>query len=111
MRSGAAGTGVAYSRGIPGSLLEGIGEGLVGLDPFPDGSGKLLVPRSFPRRLQERLDCAKGRVLGSCAGSLPVQPVHPFSMAFFPSGERLKGQEGELASAVGSAKQEGSDSE
>lgn len=35
----------------------------------------------------------------------------PFSLGFFLAGERLKGQEEELASAVGSAKQEGSDSD
>lgn len=81
------------------------------LDPFPKGSGKLLIPRSFPRNLWRHLDCAEGRVSGSFTGSLPIQVVHPISMVFFPAGERLKGQEEELASAVGSAKQEGSDSD
>uniref|UniRef100_A0A8V5FYF3 Uncharacterized protein n=1 Tax=Melopsittacus undulatus TaxID=13146 RepID=A0A8V5FYF3_MELUD len=84
---------------------------------FPKGSGKLLVPLASPR-LHACLACmARGMTCG-LRGSCPSPCSFPSTASlslnhccFALAGERLKGQEEELASAVGSAKQEGSDSD
>lgn len=85
---------------------------------FPKGSVKLLVPSSVPEAARGLgLHGGGGRFVGLgvqvlCCVDSPVQPVLSLNHCCFSlAGERLKGQEEELASAVGSAKQEGSDSD
>lgn len=75
------------------------------------------LPRSIweavgPKELPQEAPGAPGLSQGKAVGSLTPNPTPPSLLhGFSPAGERLKGQEEELASAVGSAKQEGSDSD
>lgn len=78
------------------------------------GSVKLLVPSSFPEAA--RTLGLRGREgwfvgLGAAVQVLCRVGSSLSHCCFSLAGERLKGQEEELASAVGSAKQEGSDSD
>ncbi|XP_029820535.1 coiled-coil domain-containing protein 12 [Manacus vitellinus] len=65
------------------------------------------------QRLGKLQSLQGGRSRGLCPAGQPLPGVtsHSQQRILIPAGERLKGQEEELASAVGSAKQEGSDSD
>lgn len=97
-------------------LAVGPGRDWWSLIPFPKGSVKLWVPISFPEAARTLgLRGREGWFVGSGAAVQVLRRVgSPVSLShccFSLAGERLKGQEEELASAVGSAKQEGSDSD